>query len=105
MKRRENMAETKTRYEKKLRRLNPPRPDPPPRLPRTATAIGSKISPLSFNQNDTLYGESNINESKSLSEIRDRKKTSLRNKTSNPLPNAAFPEANNEFEGQILDRN
>jgi hypothetical protein len=120
MKRRENMAETKTQYEKKLHRLNPPRPDPPPRLPRTATAIGSKISPLSFNQNETLYGESNrsFNESKSLSEIRNRKKKrpskkcsprpqnpSLRNKTSNPLSNAAFPEANNEFEGQILDRN
>jgi hypothetical protein len=58
MKRRENMAETKIRYEKKLRRLNPPRPDPPPRLPRAATAIGSKISPLSSNQNDILYVQS-----------------------------------------------
>lgn len=56
MKRSENMAETKIRYEKKLRRLNPPRPDPPPpRLPRTATAIGSKIPPLSFNQNGIFY--------------------------------------------------
>lgn len=41
MKRREKIAETKIRNEKKLRRLNPPRPDPRP--PLTATAIGSKI--------------------------------------------------------------
>ena len=42
MKRRKNMAETKIWEEKKLRRLNPPRQNPPPpsppRLPLTATA-------------------------------------------------------------------
>lgn len=41
MKRRENIADTKIRYEKKLRRLKPPKPDPA-LLPRTATAIGAE---------------------------------------------------------------
>nr|POF09733.1 hypothetical protein CFP56_21372 [Quercus suber] len=50
MKRSENMVETKIRKEKKLRRLSPPRQNPPlpppPQLPLTATAIQIQLPRL-----------------------------------------------------------